>query len=117
VQAKYAVSHVIGLMKGKCAIPLARTYGARKQNYVGQSFWACGLLVSTEARDEAVIREYIRNKEREDQRLEQLRMWQWLATEQVAQLDRSRVSDPAQGALSGSHNETPDSAGVSHFGP
>jgi putative transposase len=76
IPPKYAVSQVVGFIKGKSAIHLARVYGERKQNFVGQSFWARGFLVSTVGRDEAVVREYIRNQEKEDQRLEQLKMWQ-----------------------------------------
>jgi putative transposase len=72
---KYAVSQVIGFMKGKSAIHLARVYGKRKQNFVGQSFWARGYLVSMVGRDESVIREYIRNQEVEDERLDQLNLW------------------------------------------
>ena len=51
------------------------TYGERKQNYIGQYFWARGHPVSTVGRDEAVIREYIRNQEVEDERLDQLNLW------------------------------------------
>jgi putative transposase len=76
IPPKYAVSQVVGFIKGKSAIHLARVYGERKQNFVGQSFWARGFLVSIVGRDEAVVREYIRNQEKEDQRLEQLKMWQ-----------------------------------------
>jgi putative transposase len=76
IPPKYAVSQVIGFMKGKSAIHLGRVYGERKQNSVGQSFWARGFQVSTVGRDEAIVREYIRNQEKEDQRLEQLRIWQ-----------------------------------------
>jgi len=76
IPPKYAVSQVVGFIKGKSAIHLARVYGERKRNFVGQSFWARGYLVSTVGLDEAVIREYIRNQELEDQRLEQLKMWQ-----------------------------------------
>ena len=47
----------------------------RKQNYAGQSFWARGYFVSTVGRDERVIREYIRNQEQEDKRLDQMNMW------------------------------------------
>jgi putative transposase len=47
----------------------------RKRNFVGQSFWARGYFVSTVGRDEATIREYIRNQEQEDERLEQLNLW------------------------------------------
>ena len=75
IPLKYAVSEVVGFIKGKSAIHLARVYGERKQNFVGQHFWARGYMVSTAARDEAVIREYIRNQEKEDQRLDQLNLW------------------------------------------
>ena len=54
---------------------MARTYGERNRNYVGQSFWARGYFVSAVGRDEKAIREYIRNQEKEDQRLEQLNLW------------------------------------------
>ena len=76
IPPKYAVSQVIGYIKGKSAIHLARVYGERKRNFVGQSFWARGYFVSTVGRDEAVIREYIRNQEDEDKRLDQLKLWQ-----------------------------------------
>ena len=72
IPPKYAVCQVIGFIKGKSAIHLARVYGERKRNFVGQSFWARGYFVSTVGRDETVIREYIRNQEKEDQRLDQL---------------------------------------------
>ena len=72
IPPKYAVSHVIGYIKGKSAIHIARTFGDRKRNFVGQHFWARGYFVSTVGRDETVIREYIRNQEREDKRTDQL---------------------------------------------
>jgi len=75
IPPKHAVSQVVGFIKGKSAIHVARVYGERKQNYVGQSFWARGYFVSTVGRDEATIREYIRNQEVEDHRLDQLNMW------------------------------------------
>ena len=74
IPPKCAVSQVIGYIKGKSAIHLARVYGERKRNFVGQSFWARGYFVSTVGRDEAVIRRYIREQEKEDERLEQLRL-------------------------------------------
>ena len=74
IPPKYAVSQVIGFIKGKSAIHLARVYGERKRNFVGQHFWARGYFVSTVGRDETVIREYIRNQEKEDQRLDQLNL-------------------------------------------
>jgi putative transposase len=75
IPPKHAVSQVVGFIKGKSAIHLARTYGERKQNFVGQHFWARGYLISTVGKDEDVIREYIRNQEVEDQRLDQLNLW------------------------------------------
>ena len=56
IPPKYAVSQVVGFIKGKSAIHLARVYGERKRNFVGQHFWARGYFVSTVGRDEAVIR-------------------------------------------------------------
>jgi putative transposase len=75
IPPKYAVSQVIGYIKGKSAIHLARVYGERKRNFVGQHFWARGYFVSTVGRDEAVIRAYIRAQEQEDRRLDQMEMW------------------------------------------
>jgi putative transposase len=75
IPPKYSVSQVVGYIKGKSAIHLARVYAERRPNYVGQHFWARGYFVSTVGRDEEVIREYIRNQEVEDARLEQLSLW------------------------------------------
>ncbi len=68
IPPKYAVSQVVGFIKGKSAIHLARVYGEEKRNFMGQHFRARGYFVSTVSRDEAVIREYIRNQEQEDSR-------------------------------------------------
>jgi putative transposase len=75
IPPKYAVSQVIGYLKGKSAIHLARVYGGRKRNFVGQHFWARGYFVSTVGRDEATVRDYIRRQEQEDKRLEELDLW------------------------------------------
>ena len=71
IPPKYAVSQIIGYIKGKSAIHIARTYQNRKRNFVGAHFWARGYFVSTVGRDEAVVREYIRNQEKEDIRVDQ----------------------------------------------
>jgi len=92
IPAKYAVSQVVGYIKGKSAIHLARVYGERKRNFVGQHFWARGYFVSTVGRDEAVIREYIRNQEREDQRLEQMNLLRRAKPDAVS---RGRARGPA----------------------
>jgi putative transposase len=75
IPPKYSVSQVIGFIKGKSAIHLARVYGERKKNFVGQHFWARGFLVFTVGRNESVIREYIRAQEEEEKRLDQLETW------------------------------------------
>jgi putative transposase len=74
IPPKYAVAQVIGFMKGKSAIHIARTFGGRARNFVGEHFWARGYYVSTVGRDEKVIREYIKKQEAEDKRLEQLNL-------------------------------------------
>jgi putative transposase len=75
IPPKHAVSQVIGFIKGKSAIHLARVYGEKKRNFVGQHFWARGYFVSTVGRDTEVIREYIKKQEAEDKRLEQMNLW------------------------------------------
>ena len=72
IPPKYAVSQVVGYIKGKSAMHSARVYGERKRNFVGQHSWARGYFVSTVRQDEAVIREYTRNQEREDRRMDQV---------------------------------------------
>ena len=72
IPPKYSVAQVIGYLKGKSAIHIAREFAGRKRNFVGQHFWARRYFVSTVGRDEGVIREYIREHEREDQRQDQL---------------------------------------------
>ena len=72
IPPKHAVSQVVGFLKGKSAISIARTYMGRRKNFTGQQFWARGYHVSTVGRDEAMIREYIKHQEKEDQRIEQL---------------------------------------------
>ena len=72
IPPKYAVSQVVGFIKGKSAIHIARRYAEVKRNFVGQHFWARGYFVSTVGRDEEVIREYIRHQEQEDRRRDQM---------------------------------------------
>jgi putative transposase len=75
IPPKYAVAQVLGFIKGKSAIHIARTYLGRRQNFTGQHFWARGYYVSTVGRNEAAIREYIRRQQAEDQRLDQLEIF------------------------------------------
>jgi putative transposase len=75
IPPKLAVSQAVGYIKGKSAIHLALVYGERKRNFVGQHFWARGYFVSTVGRDETAIRDYIRNQEKEDARIDQRGLW------------------------------------------
>ncbi len=72
IPPKHSVSQVVGFIKGKSAISIARTYFGRRKNFTGQSFWARGYYVTTVGRDEEVVRNYIKHQEVEDQRIEQL---------------------------------------------
>jgi putative transposase len=75
IPPKYSVSQVVGFIKGKSAISIARNYMGRKKNFTGQNFWARGYHVSTVGRDEEVIRNYIRHQEAEDRRIDQLDLY------------------------------------------
>jgi putative transposase len=76
IPPKYSVSQVVGFIKGKSAIQIARNFQWRKKNFVGQHFWARGYYVSTVGKDEDAVREYIQNQENEDQRLDQLNLFE-----------------------------------------
>ena len=75
IPPKYAVSQVVGYIKGKTAIHIARELFGRKRNFTGEEFWARGYHVSTIGRDEEAIRKYIKEQEKEDQRIDQLTMF------------------------------------------
>jgi len=71
---KYAVSNVVGYLKGKSAIRIARKFGGRQKNFTGKRFWARGYFVSTVGLDENIVRAYIRNQEEEDERYDQMKL-------------------------------------------
>ena len=72
IPPKYAVASVVGYLKGKSAISIARNLMGRARNFAGENFWARGYFVSTVGLDEETVRRYIREQEQEDERLEQL---------------------------------------------
>ena len=74
IPPKHTVSSLMGFMKGKSAIHIARVYAGRRRNYVGQHFWARGYWVSTVGKNEAAVRRYIQDQEKEDQRLDQMEL-------------------------------------------
>jgi len=73
IPPKYSVAQVVGYIKGKSAIHIARHFGESRRNFVGQHFWARGYFVSTVGRDEEVIRRYIQRQEVEDLKQDQLK--------------------------------------------
>lgn len=75
IPPKYAVSQVVGYLKGKSAIHIARNYLGRRSNFRGQHFWARGYWASTVGRDEEAVKKYIQDQEKEDRRLEQLNIF------------------------------------------
>ena len=62
IRPKHAVSNVVGYLKGKSAIAIARNFMGRKRNFTGKSFWARGYFVSTVGLDEDTVKKYIRNQ-------------------------------------------------------
>ena len=75
IPPKYSVAQVVGYVKGKSAIWVARSMG-RNRNFLGQNFWARGYCVSTIGLDETTIQEYIRAQEEADKKLDQVRMFE-----------------------------------------
>ncbi|MCP3685544.1 MAG: IS200/IS605 family transposase [bacterium] len=75
IPPKHRVSSVVGYLKGKSAIMIARNFMGRKRNFTGESFWARGYFVSTVGLDEETVRIYIRNQEKEDERVTQLTLF------------------------------------------
>jgi len=75
IPPKYSVAQVVGYMKGKSAIHIARTYLGQRKNYDGMHFWARGYFVPTVGSDEEVVRVYIKEQEKEDQRIEQISLF------------------------------------------
>ena len=76
IPPKYAVSNVVGFIKGKSAISIAREFRGKTKNFTGENFWARGYFVSTVGLDEDMVRTYIREQEREDERYEQMSLWE-----------------------------------------
>ncbi len=66
IPPKYAVAEIVGYIKGKSAIAVARQFGGRKRNFNGERLWARGYAVSTVGFDEAQVRNYIRHQEQLD---------------------------------------------------
>jgi len=75
IPPKYSVSQVVGYIKEKSAIHIARTYAWRRHNFVGQSFWARGYFVSTVGRNEEIVKQYIKKQEEANRKIDQLELF------------------------------------------
>ena len=75
IPPKYSVSQVVGYIKGKSAIHIARTYAGKRNNFVGQSFWARGYFVSTVGLNEEIVKQYIKKQEEADRKIDQLELF------------------------------------------
>ena len=71
IPPKYPVSNVVGYIKGKSAISIARNFMGRRRNFSGESFWARGYFVSIVGVDEEEVKKYIEEQEKEDERIGQ----------------------------------------------
>jgi putative transposase len=74
IPPKYAVLNVVGYLKGKSAIAIARQFKGRQRNFSGEHFWARGYFVSTVGLDEMVVRNYIREQEKNDEFRDQIKL-------------------------------------------
>ncbi len=66
IPPKYSVAEVVGYLKGKSAIAVARQFGGRKRNFNGESLWARGYAVSKVGFNEEQIRKYVRHQQQLD---------------------------------------------------
>ena len=85
VPPKSSVSNVMGFIKGKSAIHIARVYAGKRRNFVGQHFWARGYWVSTVGKDEAAVRQYIQDQEKEGSSASN--NWRWWRFERLTILN------------------------------
>lgn len=66
IPPKMAVSEVVGYLKGKSAIAVARQFGGRKRNFNGEKLWARGYAVSTVGFEKEKVQSYVKNQEQLD---------------------------------------------------
>jgi len=66
IPPKYSVAEIVGYIKGKSAIAVARRFGGRKRNFAGEKFWTRGYAVSTVGSEVKKVKEYVKNQEQLD---------------------------------------------------
>src|SRR4026207_1030788 len=101
IPPKYSVSGVVGYIKGRSAIAIARRFMDRTKNFVGLNFWARGYYVSTVGRDESQVGQDIREQEKEDRRRDQLKMFEYHACRRSRPNRFERSTNQASGFAGG----------------
>ena len=72
IPPKYSVSTVVGFLKGKSAISIAKNFKGRQRNFTGEAFLGKGYYISTAVLDAYMVKEYIRNQDKNDVDRDQL---------------------------------------------
>ena len=67
IPPKYSVASVIGFIKGKSALAIARRFGGKERNFIGENFWARGYAVSTVGFELEQVKAYIRDQDANDE--------------------------------------------------
>ena len=67
IPPKHAVASIVGFLKGKSAIAIAREFTGKDRNFTGEHFWARGYAVSTVGFNLEQVKAYIRAQEAEDE--------------------------------------------------
>ncbi len=62
IPPKHSVAQVIGYIKGKSAIAVARQFGGKKKNFNGEKLWVRGYAVSTVDLELEEVKKYIKNQ-------------------------------------------------------
>jgi putative transposase len=71
IPPKYKVSEIVGFIKGKSAIQIARQFMNREKNFTGYHFWARGYFVTTVGHNEEAVKKYIKNQDQSDRAADQ----------------------------------------------
>ena len=74
IPPKYAVSSIMGFLKGKMTIQLFRRYEKMGKRYWGRHFWSRGYCVSTVGLDEEQIRKYVKWQDQKDKDIDQMQL-------------------------------------------
>ncbi|MBE9594816.1 MAG: IS200/IS605 family transposase [Proteobacteria bacterium] len=66
IPPKFAVSTIVGYLKGKSTMIMFEKYSSLRRNFRGHHFWARGYYVNTVGLDEQKVKQYIKNQQEKD---------------------------------------------------